>query len=85
VEKKWEYSGTVPQLFIDFKQAYDSVWKELLYNILIEFGVPMKLVGQLCLDETVKSIQVEICLEFPIQNGMKQEDALLPLLLNFAI
>jgi hypothetical protein len=24
-EKKWEYNGTVHQLFIDFKKAYDSV------------------------------------------------------------
>jgi len=26
--------------FADFKEAYDSVRKELLYNILIEFGIP---------------------------------------------
>jgi hypothetical protein len=25
LEKKWEYNGTVHQLFIDFKKAYDSV------------------------------------------------------------
>jgi hypothetical protein len=35
---------TIHQLFIDFKKAYDSVWREVLYNILIEFGVSMKLV-----------------------------------------
>jgi hypothetical protein len=34
---------TVHQLFIDFKTAYDSVRREVLRNILIEFGVPMKL------------------------------------------
>ena len=32
------------QLFIDFKKAYDSVRREVLYNILIESGVPKKLV-----------------------------------------
>jgi hypothetical protein len=32
----------VHQLFIDFKTAYDSMRREVLYNILIEFGVPMK-------------------------------------------
>jgi hypothetical protein len=37
LEKKWEYNGTVHQLFIDFKKAYDSVRREALYNILIEF------------------------------------------------
>jgi sorting nexin-29 len=37
LEKRWEYNGTVYQLFIDFKKAYDSVRREVLYNILIEF------------------------------------------------
>jgi hypothetical protein len=27
----------VHQLFIDFKKAYDSVKREVLYNILLEF------------------------------------------------
>jgi hypothetical protein len=35
---------TVHQLFVDFKKIYDSVRRKVLYNILIEFGVPMKLV-----------------------------------------
>jgi len=34
----------VDQLFIDIKKAYDSVRREVLYNILIEFGIPKKLV-----------------------------------------
>jgi hypothetical protein len=63
--KKWEYNETVHQLFIDFKKAYDSVRKEILYNILIEFGVPMKLVRliKMCLTETysVKSVLLKIC------------------------
>jgi hypothetical protein len=42
LEKQWEYNETVHQLFTDFKIAYDSVRREVLYNILIEFGVPMK-------------------------------------------
>jgi hypothetical protein len=37
LEKKWEYNVTVQQRFIDFKKAYDSVRREVLYNILIEF------------------------------------------------
>jgi hypothetical protein len=43
LEKKWEYNETVHQLIIDFKKAYDLVKRELLYNIFIEFGVPMKI------------------------------------------
>jgi hypothetical protein len=30
----------VHQLFIDFKKANDSVRREVLYNVLIEFGNP---------------------------------------------
>jgi hypothetical protein len=54
LEKKWEYKATVHQLFIDFKKAYDSVRREVLYNIVIEFGVPMKLVRlfKMCLNKT---------------------------------
>jgi hypothetical protein len=45
LEKKWEYNETVHQLFLDFKKDYDSVRWEILYNILIEFGAPMKLLS----------------------------------------
>jgi len=37
-----EHNATVHQLFIDFKTAYDTDGREILYNILVEFGIPMK-------------------------------------------
>jgi hypothetical protein len=37
-----EYNETVHKLFIDFKKAYNSVRREVLYNIVIEFGVTRK-------------------------------------------
>jgi hypothetical protein len=54
LDKKWEYNEAVHQLFTDFKKAYDSVRREVLYNILIEFGIPIKLVRlvKMCLNET---------------------------------
>ena len=40
LKKKWECNEEVRQLFIDFKYDYDSVRRKVLYNILIEFGIP---------------------------------------------
>jgi len=44
LEKIWEYKDAVYQIFTNFRTAYDSVKREVLYKILIEFGIPMKLV-----------------------------------------
>ncbi|KAJ4443767.1 hypothetical protein ANN_05545 [Periplaneta americana] len=89
MEKKWEYKGKVHQLFIDFKKAYDSVKREVLYDILIEFGIPKKLVRliKMCLSETYSRVRIGQFLSdaFPIHCGLKQGDALSPLLFNFAL
>jgi hypothetical protein len=89
LEKKWEYNGMVHQLLIEFKKAYDSIKREVLYNILLEFGICKKLVRliKVCLNETYSKVCVGKLLSdtFPIQNGLKQGDALLPLLFHFAL
>jgi hypothetical protein len=88
LEKKWEYNEAVHQLFIDLKKAYDSVRRKVLYNILIEFGIPRKLVRliKMCLSETYSRVRVgkNLSDRLPIRNGLKQ-DALSPLLFNFAL
>jgi hypothetical protein len=43
--KKWEHSGTVHQLFVEFKKVYAAVRREVPYSILTEFGIPMKQVN----------------------------------------
>jgi hypothetical protein len=52
--KKWELSETVHQLFIDFKKAYDSVKKEVSYNILMEVGAHINIIKliKMCLNDT---------------------------------
>ena len=79
----------VHQLFIDLKKAYDSVRREVLYNILMELGIPKKLIRliKMCLTETYSRVRVGKNLSdmFPLRNGLKQGDDLLPLLFNFAL
>jgi hypothetical protein len=88
LEKRWGYNKTVHQLFIGFEKDYDSVRREVLYNIPIEFGVPMKLVRliRMCFNETYSKVHIGKLLSerFPVHNGLKQGDALSSLLFNFA-
>jgi len=79
----------VHHLVIDFNKGYGSFRREVLYNILIEFGIPMKLVRlmKMCLTETFGRVRVGQHLSdmFPIKNGLKQGDAPSPLLFTFAL
>jgi len=60
-----------------------------LYNILIDFGIPMKRVRliKMCLTETYSRVRVgkNLFATFPIRNGLKQGEVLSPLLFNFAL
>jgi hypothetical protein len=69
------------QIFIDFKTVYNSVSREVLYNILIEFGRAMRLVQsvELCLNQTCGEIFVGKHLCNMFSSGLKQGDALSPL------
>ena len=76
LEKKWKYKAAGLHMFIEFKKAYDSVRREFLYNILIEFGIPMKL-GRLIkmhLNEIYNRFLASKNLSdiFPIKNSVKE-------------
>ena len=77
------------QKFKEFKKAYNAVQREVLYNILVEFGIPTKLVRLIKMypNETYGRVWVGKHLSdmFPMKNGLKQGDALQPLLFNFAL
>ena len=77
------------QLFIYFKKAYDSARRKVIYGILIEFGIPVKLVRliKMCLREMYSRVRVGKHLSdmFLISNGLKQGYVLSPLLFNFAL
>jgi len=78
----------VHHLYLDFKIAYDSFGKEVLYNNLTESSVPMKLNGpiKMCLTETYSRVGVRKYLSdtFCIKNCLNQEDFISLFLFNFA-
>jgi hypothetical protein len=54
------YNGTLHKLFIDFEKACDSVRKEVMHNILSEFGISITLVRliKMCLNETCSKVSL---------------------------
>ena len=77
------------QLSIDFKTAYLSVRRYIFYDIITEFGIPMKLVRiiELYLNETYTRVWVgkQLSDMFPVKNDLKQGQALSPLLFNSSL
>jgi hypothetical protein len=74
---------------MDFSKVNDLVRKEVLCIILIEFGILLKLVRviKMRLNENHNRARVgnHLSDKFPVKNGLKQGDALLPLLFNFSL
>jgi hypothetical protein len=68
----------VNQLLIYFMKAFDSVRREIFYNTLTEFGVARKLdtLTKISLNENYSTIRIYIHISdnFPIHNGLKQEE-----------
>jgi sorting nexin-29 len=60
LEKCWEYSLSVYQIYVDYKQAYDSIQREKLYTIMYEFGLPPKLVRLVRATMTGREAQVKV-------------------------
>jgi len=58
LEKYFSYNEELHQLLIDFKKAHDSVRMEVWYNVIIQFGIPMKLVRL-----------IKMCLKCVAQSG----------------
>jgi len=71
------------------KRPITQVMREVLYNNFIEFGIHMKPVYLIKMysNETYSEVCIGKNLSdaFPVQNGLKQGDALSPLLSNFSL
>jgi sorting nexin-29 len=89
LEKCWEFSINVYQIYVDFKQAYDSIQREKLYGIMHEFNIPNKLIrlvrATMRNSEAQVKIQAQLTKPFKIRQGLKQGDGLALSLFNLAL
>ncbi|CAG9130045.1 unnamed protein product [Plutella xylostella] len=89
MEKKWEYAQSIHSLFVDFTKAYDSIDREALFTILRNFKIPAKIVSmvEVATRESRMKVRVggELTDEFAVVTGLKQGDALSPMLFNLAL
>ncbi|KAL4141760.1 hypothetical protein QTP88_004336 [Uroleucon formosanum] len=76
-------------VFVDYKQAYDSINREELWNTLIYFGIPKKYVNmvKLCNNKTECKVKFlgELSSTFEVKSGLRQGDALSPTLFNLGL
>ena len=89
MEKTVEYQIGVHHLFIDFKSAYDSIYRQKLLGAMMEFGIPPKLVRlvKTTMTNVQCSVQIQSHLSDPISTtcGVRQGHALACLLFNIAL
>ena len=89
MEKYWEYDKEMWQGFVDFKQAYDSIHRPSMWNIMAEFGIPVKLINlvKTCYRDSKSCVQVgkkkTEC--FDINSGLRQGCLLSPMLFNLIL
>jgi hypothetical protein len=75
-------------LFVDLVKAFDSVNREMLWQILAKFGIPVPLVTvimKMYADIEVSTSVGNAKATFPSTSGVKQGDNLAPVLFLFAI
>jgi len=89
LERTCEYKVDIHQLYIDYKQAYDTINRAELVEIMKDFGIPMKLVRLVKMTLANKNskvkIQGKLSPSFETMIGLRQGDSLCTLLFNLCM
>jgi exonuclease III len=89
IQKAHEMNMEVLNLFIDFKQAYDSIIREVLWKEMARFRFPVKLIR--LLRGTLQGVRCQVKIggelsqPFDSLTGLKQGDGLSTTLFNIAL
>lgn len=86
MEKYYKHDKDLFMIFVDFKQAYDSIIRQQLWTTLRNFEIPEKLVKmvEFCSSNIFCKVRYkgELSLQFEVQFGLEQGDAMSPILFN---
>jgi len=89
VEKSHEFDIDTYLLFVDFRQAYDSINRYRLWKTMNQLGIPAKLVRlvKACVQHPMCKVKFngELSEEFSVETGLRQGDAFSPVLFNIAL
>lgn len=89
LEKCYEYNVSIHQLYIDYKEAYDSINRDKLRVVLEEMRVPRKIINlvfiTLCSTRARVKIQGQLTRKFEVRKGLRQGDATSTTLFNLCL
>lgn len=89
MSKSYEQNLSLHMLFIDFRQAYDSIQRQKLYEALNCLGVPRKLINLIKM--TLKGTHCRVVVDgklsekFEVRTGLKQGDPMSTTLFNLVL
>jgi sorting nexin-29 len=89
LDKMKEYNVGMYHLFVDFKAAYDSIYRDKLFKAMEEFAIPTKLISitKITLSRVICKVKIQNNQSAPFvtEKGLRQGDALVCMLFNITL
>ncbi|KAF2903596.1 hypothetical protein ILUMI_02590, partial [Ignelater luminosus] len=83
MKKAWEFNTPLYQVFIDFKQAYDSIQRKPLYSEMKEIVIPDKLIRltRITIEDAKETVEIQLhpSEDLEIKQSLRQGNGLAPL------